>query len=410
MVAGGTWTAAYHLVRHLKQTGARVTVAVPWSDWALTPLPFDTDVRVISMGIDPPQSQMGEDGNQRFPYGSPYWSPYGRAQVSSPYETASDSYLVGPYGSSPYAGARPSSEQQGGSGLLRLMDVFAERVAKSVSRGEFDLIHAHDWVTFPAAIAGAEHGIDWVGHFHSTEGERHPDLPSPVLQRLERDGAHRARVLVVPSNTTKERLTQDYQVDPARIHVVPNSAASEEVRAVDMGSFEERRVVFLGRLSRQKGPDLFARIAEEVLRRRSDVLFVAYGDGEESSALDGTPVRLLGRLDWAARGMAFRGATVVVVPSRAEPFGMVILEAMQHRVPVLYPASSGAAEVLKSGVPIDPEDAVDAANRLVALLDDWELWEKTVKQQAEEVAEYSKRGEEGGLNQIWAGLVTQPER
>jgi glycosyltransferase involved in cell wall biosynthesis len=286
------------------------------------------------------------------------------------------------------------------------MDDFRRRVARLVMREEFDLIHAHDWVTFPAAMEAARAaGLPWAAHFHSTEGERHPGRPDPVVEHLEREAARSAGVVIAPSKSTAKRLAEIYGADAARIQTVPNSLSPEEVALADMGGFETRRVVFLGRLARQKGPDLYARIAEEVLKTRPNVTFVAHGEGEEAGALSRSPVRVLGPVDWRGRGSAFRGASAIVVPSRAEPFGMVILEAMQHNVPVLYAAGSGAAEVLDSGVPIKPEDAAGSAALLVHLLDDWLAWERTVEAQSREIRAYPKRGYERELVSIWTGLV-----
>jgi len=397
LVAGGTWTAAYHLVRNLKRCGARVTVAVPWAEWALAPLPFDTDVPVVALGIEAPRGPASSGGS---PYWLPYSTPAGPAYGYSP----SWPYgAYGVYGASPYGRGAATFTYQEGSGLLRLMDVFRRRVTRLVAREDFDLIHAHDWVTFPAAMEAARAaGIPWVGHFHSTEGERHPGRADPVVEHLERTAAQSASALVAPSNATAGRLTDIYDVDPARVHAVPNCLSPEEVPSADMGSFEARRVVFLGRLARQKGPDLYARIAERVLASRSDVVFIAQGEGEEAWSLSSSAVRVLGPVDWRSRGAAFRGATAVIVPSRAEPFGMVILEAMQHNVPVLYSAACGAAEILESGIRIDPENAEDAAARLIPLLDDWFMWERAVETQTREILAYPKRGYEEAIVAIWA--------
>lgn len=417
LVAGGTWTATYHLVRNLKRSGARVTVAIPWVDWALTPLPFDTDVPVVALGIDPPRAPAAGGGGPYWsPYASPGWSPYAPtgwsaygygAPAWSPYGSVSG-WPYGPYGgigATTYGRAPGASAYHEGSGLLRLMDDFRRRVARLVARERFDLVHAHDWVTFPAAMEAARvAGIPWTAHFHSTEGERHPGRPDPVVEHLEREAARNAGALVAPSRSTAGRLAEVYGVEAARIHAVPNCLSPEEVPLADMGGFETRRVVFLGRLARQKGPDLFARIAEEVLKTRPGVTFVAHGEGEEAPALYRSPVRVLGPVDWRGRGSAFRGASAILVPSRAEPFGMVILEAMQHNVPVLYAAGSGAAEVLESGVQIDPEDAASSAARLIQLLDDWLAWERTVEAQSREIRAYPKRGYERELAGIWSAL------
>lgn len=412
LIAGGTWTAAYHLVRNLKRLGAQVTVAVPWSDTVLSTLPFGTDVPVVSMGIDPPSGPAASLSAYGSPAQSAAWSPYASlgAPPQSPYGGARG---YGAYGwtgadaaASPYGRASTGFVYQGGSGLLHLMDKFRRRVTRFAEKNDFELIHAHDWVTFPAAMSASDTlGIGWIAHFHSTEGERHPGRPDAVVQRLERDAAQKANAVVVPSKTTADRIAGDYDLSAGVVHVVPNSLSPEDVPARSMGSFEARRVVYLGRLTRQKGPDLYAAIAREVLNHRSDVGFVAYGEGEAAVELQGSPVRLLGPVDWNTRGDAFADASALIVPSRAEPFGMVVLEAMQHRTPVLYAAGCGAAEVIESGISIDPENAKESAEHLLSVLDDWPRWEQVVEKQMSEIAGYPERGYEQRLMTVWETTV-----
>src|SRR6201999_3708049 len=102
----------------------------------------------------------------------------------------------------------------------------------------------------------------------------------------------------------------------------------------DMGRFETRRVVFLGRLSAQKGLDRFGAIARAVRAELPWARFEVFGDGEDRGQTVVWGLDYRGPLPWIRRGEAFAGATVAVVPSRAEPFGMVVLEALQHRTPV----------------------------------------------------------------------------
>ena len=418
LVAGGTWTAGYHLVRNLKRLGAQVTVAVPWSETVLSTLPFGTDVPLVSMGIDPPSGPAARFSAYGTPTGgasarSGAWSPYASLGAAPPLSPYGGARGYGAYGwtggtaaASPYGRASAGVVYQGGSGLLHLMETFRRRVTRYAEKHDFELIHAHDWVTFPAAMDASDAlGIGWIAHFHSTEAERHPGRPDAVVQRLERDAARKANAVVVPSKATADRIAGDYDLRGENLHIVPNSLSPEEVPARNMGSFEARKVVYLGRLTRQKGPDLYAGIAREVLKQRSDVGFVAYGEGEEVFELQSSPVRLLGPVDWSARGSAFAHASALVVPSRAEPFGMVILEAMQHRTPVLYAADCGAAEVIESGIPIDPENAEEAAEHLLSVLDDWPRWEQIVDKQISEVAGYPERGYEQRLMTVWEATV-----
>ena len=421
LVAGGTWTASYHLVRNLKRMGAQVTVAVPWSEAVLTALPFGTDVPLVSMGIDPPGGQAAgfspygpPAAGQQHQSRTPSWSPYSSLGVSpaqSPYGGARG---YGAYGwpnggaaaTSPYGRASAGFVYEGGSGLLHLMEKYRRRVTRFAEKHDFEIVHAHDWVTFPAAMnASAALGTGWVAHFHSTEGERHPGRPDAVVERLERDAARKASAIVVPSKTTAECVTNAYNVRSDDLHVVPNSLSEEDIPAADMGSFEARRVVYLGRLTRQKGPDLYARIAQTVLKHRTNLRFVAYGEGEEAFELQRTQVHLLGALEWDTRGTAFADASALIVPSRAEPFGMVILEAMQHRTPVLYASGCGAAEVIESGIAIDPENPESVSEHLLSVLDDWPRWEQVVEKQITEIAGYPERGYEQRLMKVWETAV-----
>jgi glycosyltransferase involved in cell wall biosynthesis len=123
-------------------------------------------------------------------------------------------------------------------------------------------------------------------------------------------------------------------------------------------------------------------------------------------------VELKGKLSWSEREKAFYDAAVVIVPSRFEPFGMVVLEAMQHGAPVLFPKSAGVAEVVRSGVAIDPEDVTGTADVICRLLDDAVYWTQVVEAQYDEIEEYAKRDYEEGLIKVWnyaiSGTASRP--
>jgi glycosyltransferase involved in cell wall biosynthesis len=448
LVAGGTWTASYHLVRNLRQRGADLTVVVPWDEPSILPSPFGCEVDVIPLGIAPPReaaspyaawgepspwSPYASTGYRRrytespyapsgYPgdYWSPYapsrfrrdtWSPYGSPGLYSPYFGS-----PGPYwGRVPSSYARPEEDRtslRAGSTLLRLIDEYSKRVLRYAEREAFDVIHAHDWVTFDAADAAARRaGKPWVAHFHSTERDRRPSLPDPIIGRIERQGALAADHIVVPSETTSRRVQELYDVPASKITVVPNPLSWEEVAPSEMGSFETKRTIFLGRLTAQKGPDHFARVATEVRRRHREAAFWVFGEGEEAPDLRYHPdVSLRGVVEWSVRGSAFSNATAVLVPSRYEPFGMVVLEAMQHRVPVLYPQSSGAAEVIESGFRIRPDDVKATAEELERLLTDWRYWEEAVQKQSREIAGYPDRGYEQRVLELWETLNARVDR
>jgi glycosyltransferase involved in cell wall biosynthesis len=439
LVAGGTWTACYHLVRNLRRRGASLTICVPWDDSAILPNPWGTEVEVVPLGIPLPEAAAPPPGMAGAP---PSWSPYGWMQPPSSYAAAGSvpawgsrawSGHSGRQGGSPYTGgqaaygspygAAPNSYGGGSldlataSGAIlpmqRLTTEFRRRVEQLCAKRHFDVVHAHDWVTFEAGAAAARVlKKPWIAHFHSTETDRRVDKQGnsrrdPLIVRIEHAAVQNADAVVVPSTVTSTQLAQ-YDPAPQKVAVIANSVPLEPVGAGELGSFEDRRVVYLGRLTPQKGPDLFADIAAATRQMGQYFSFVVYGDGEMWRELEqrswASGLRLAGPLDWDARGAAFARASAIVVPSRSEPFGMVILEAMLHRVPVLYPANAGAAEVLQSGIRIDPTDVDDAAEKLLALLGDLNHWRQVVEDQTSEIEELATNDRFGEWRSLWQRL------
>jgi glycosyltransferase involved in cell wall biosynthesis len=437
-VAGGTWTACYHLVRNLLHRGARLTIVVPWDEAAILTAPFGNEVKVVPMGIRLPEATTSVGTSRaspypepvcspyatafRSPYGGPPWSPYGGPPWSayggmfrgapeppwSPYSWMRRPGLGGfdPYGPYPAMRARRDTRaSMQGSLLFRLIGEFRNRFQRYIAKEPADLIHAHDWVTFEAAREGAQPtSIPWVAHVHSIEIERQPAAPDELIKRIERRALASANAIVVPSNVTARRVAEQYGRDPSLIHVVPNVLSPEPIDPHDTGRFESGRVIYLGRLSHQKGIDRFLDIAAALRHRVGDLTFDVFGSGEVPAQLY-PDVRFHGALGWARRNEAFRDASLLIVPSRAEPFGMVIPEGMQHRVPVIYPADAGAAEVLQSGIRVSMDDSQSVLMQAERVLTDLSYWEDVVEQQLTEVTQYANRGFEQGLITLWDRLA-----
>ena len=405
LVAGGTWTASYHLVRSLRRLGANIVVVVPWSGdviAAAAARPFDSEVDLVPLGIVPPEAP------QSSPYATPAWSPYGFASTPMPYAS--------PYSFSPYSASfspYPSGEQpelwQANSLTLRLTEQFRQRLLAFCGDAEFDLIHAHDWVTFPAAEAAAEKaGVPWVAHFHSTVADRQ-SRQDPFAAAIERRAAREAYRVIVPSEETRRKVMTAAELGEEAIDVVPNPLSEEDVSLDEVGRFETRRVVFLGRLAEQKGPDLFVALARAYAAGGLDATFEIIGEGELRAELErsaGGLVRVRRPLEWSQRGEAFRDASAVVVPSRHEPFGMVIAEAMLRRVPVLYPPTAGIADVIPPSVPLDPNDPEDGAAKLRDLLSDLGGWERIVVEQARAIRRFREARPEQRVQEVWSELAT----
>lgn len=266
----------------------------------------------------------------------------------------------------------------------------AERYARMVvgiaRHEDFDVIHAHDWPAFPAgqALARAT-GRPLVVHVHSTEWDRagsdDPDAGNPRIAEIERRGCLAATRVIAVSELTRRVIAARYGVDPAKIDVVHNALdhpgvwemARHERHAV---SPRDRVVLFLGRLTAQKGPEFFVAAARRVLDKEPDAKFLIAGSGErelrviELAAELGIGHRVLftGFLDQADVRRVMAMAACYVMTSVSEPFGIAALEAMGSQVPVIVSRSSGVTEVVRHVLKVDYWDVEDIANKIVAVL------------------------------------------
>jgi glycosyltransferase involved in cell wall biosynthesis len=264
-------------------------------------------------------------------------------------------------------------------------DLFSEvqryaALASEIARQEsFDVVHAHDWMTFPAglAVAGIK-GVPLVVHVHSTEFDRSGLHVDQRIYDIERRGMHGAIKVIAVSTLTKNIITQHYGVDPHKVEVVYN--AIEVNGAYDEEKYkihkDEKIVLFLGRITQQKGPEYFLAAAKKVLEVMDNVKFVMAGSGDmirrtiEMAASMGIGHKVLftGFLRGNDVEKVFKMADLYVMPSVSEPFGIAPLEAMAHDVPVIISKQSGVSEVVANALKVDFWDINEMANKIVAVL------------------------------------------
>ena len=412
MVAGGSWTACYHFVRNLSRRNAELMVVAPWREDCVDPDPFGCKVPTALLGVlghdeGPGLTLASRDGPyRRGPAGG---SPYGAYRPYAPGGYGGWAYrpFRGGHGYGGYAAAGEDTDSEAFFDFMRdASDRYTDKLLDLARKTPFALIHAHDWVTFQAAAeVSRAFGTRWIAHFHSVERDRRPWAPDAAVERIERDAAHSADFVVTPSRLTAGCVAQCYGVPASKIVVVPNVLSGGAAQPPS-GAFASRRVVFLGRLESQKAPDRFAQVAARVRGRDNGVAFRVFGDGQlrDQLARDGSRLDIRGPLTWNRRWSAFDGAAALLVPSRAEPFGMVVLEAMQCGVPVLYSSEAGVAEVVTSGIPIDADDVDGTAERVLELLADPILWEDVAGAEREEIRSYAERGYERRLLKLYAEL------
>ena len=259
----------------------------------------------------------------------------------------------------------------------------AERYARlvvAISRGErFDVIHAHDWMTFPAGLALAQvSGKPLVVHVHSTEFDRSGEHIDQRLYDIERRGMHGAMRIVCVSNLTQSICVRRYGIDVGKTDVVYNGIDNDAYQPTEADRIEssDKIVLFLGRITMQKGPEYFIRAAKRVLDILPNVKFIVAGAGDmstriiEEAAFHGIGHRILftGFLRGRQVDEVFRMADCYVMPSVSEPFGIAPLEAMRNDVPVIISKQSGVSEVLTHALKVDFWDIDEMANKIVAVL------------------------------------------
>jgi glycosyltransferase involved in cell wall biosynthesis len=281
------------------------------------------------------------------------------------------------------SGHRVGAGGGAGAGYEGDMLANAERYARlvvAVARHErFDIIHAHDWMTYPAGLALAQvSGKPLVVHVHSTEFDRSGDNIDQRLYDIERRGMHGAIRVICVSEYTRNICVRRYGVDPRRLDVVYNGVDSEAAQPREGDRIErtDRIVLYLGRITMQKGPEYFIRAAKRVLEKVPNAKFVVAGSGDmttrmiEEAAYHGIGHRVLftGFLRGKDVDRIFRLADVYVMPSVSEPFGIAPLEAMRNDVPVIISKQSGVSEVLTHALKVDFWDIDEMANKIVAVL------------------------------------------
>ena len=250
---------------------------------------------------------------------------------------------------------------------------FCVDVAKHV---EFDVIHAHDWLTFPAGLAVARlSGRPLVVQVHSTEFDRSGEHVNQPVYNIERRGMRGAVRIIAVSELTKRLCISRYGISPDKIDVVYNGVDFEptNIRPIET---KDKIVLFFGRITMQKGPEYFLQAAKRVLDLVDDVKFVVAGSGDLAAmmiemAADmgiGHKVLFTGFLRGRDISRVFALADLYVMPSVSEPFGIAPLEAMSHDVPVLISKSSGVSEVLSHALKVDFWDVEEMANKIVAVL------------------------------------------
>ena len=265
-----------------------------------------------------------------------------------------------------------------GSNLMEEVSRYAMVAAEIAKTQEFDVIHAHDWLTYLAGIAAKKlTGKPLVVHVHATEFDRSGENINTLVYDLEKRGMKEADMVIAVSNLTRNIVISKYGIHPSKVVTVHNAVDFDGFEQMEIDSrIDEKIVTFLGRITYQKGPEYFIEAAAKVLKRYPNVRFVMAGSGD----LLNRSIRRVAKLGIATkfhftgflRGedvkRMFAFSDVYVMPSVSEPFGISPLEAMRSNVPTIISKQSGVAEVLHHAIKVDFWDIDALADSIYGLL------------------------------------------
>lgn len=244
-----------------------------------------------------------------------------------------------------------------GSSIYEAAFRYADSVSKLSQSRRFDLIHAHDWMTYPAALqVQARSSKPFIAHVHATEFDRTGNHPDTRIAEIEYQGLQRADQVITVSQYTKNMIADRYAVAKDKITVVHNGHETKTLNAKSLRQFfpNDQVVIFVGRLTFQKGVEYFLQAASLVLNQIDHTLFLVVGDGDlyqqhllQAAQLGiSQKVIFTGFLQGKALQSIYQLADVFVMPSVSEPYGLVALEAITAGVPAILSRNSGVSEAL----------------------------------------------------------------
>ncbi|PID89279.1 MAG: 4-alpha-glucanotransferase [Bacteroidia bacterium] len=375
-ITGGLGTACYGLVRGLLSHNADVTFVVP-------KVYGDEDKNIKLANASDVAINVFDKNFEK------YHSSFSYLEVNStlvPYQTPEEYYNiintetenVEESGGSIYS-KRYKFSGKYGRNILDEVKRYA-MVANEIARNnDFDVIHAHDWLTYEAGIeAKKASGKPLVVHMHATEFDRSGENVNQLVYDVERRGMEHADLVVAVSHLTKNIVVERYGIPEEKVVVLHNAVEPVDKMAFanDKKAVKEKVVTFLGRITFQKGPDYFVEVAHKVLKKDKNVRFVMAGSGDMMNKIVkraaelkiATRFHFTGFLKGEDVDRMFAHSDVYVMPSVSEPFGISPLEAMRSNVPTIISKQSGVSEVLNFALKCDFWDIDTMADYIYGLL------------------------------------------
>jgi len=363
-ISGGLGVACEGLVRGLLQSGAAVTLVLPRYPYRKG----TGKLRIIESLKDAPPPRP-------HPPPPPPLKVHRIPSRLRPYPEFRQTIVAPASESIPAERSAPPSPY--GPNLATDVVRYAER-AGTIARAErFDVIHAHDWMTYLAGLeARRVSGRPLVVHVHATEYDRAGDGGNSFVRDIERAGVQEADRVIAVSRYTADLLARRYGVPRRRIRVVHNAIDAGGRAPAPRTATAAPLVLFAGRVTRQKGPDYFIDAAARVARELPQVRFAVAGSGDRLQAIRQRAAALglrnriafTGFLPGPELDRLYSEADVYVLPSVSEPFGLTALEALRQGTPVIVSRDAGVSEVVRHVLRVDFGDVDDLASKILSVL------------------------------------------
>ncbi|HNX38343.1 MAG TPA: glycosyltransferase [Candidatus Cloacimonadota bacterium] len=256
-----------------------------------------------------------------------------------------------------------TTQLTGDEDLMKKVQEFTVRAERYAAALSFDLIHAHDWLTYPAGMLSKKiSGKPLIVNIHATEFDRAGGPGDERIHKIEHAGMMYADMVIAVSQYTAQMIMSRYRIDTGRIRIVHNAfSMPDDAVYAKRRLFKGPTILFLGRITIQKGPDYFLEIAERVLKVHPDARFIMAGTGDMSRKLLRKSASLRLKTGFLFSGFlnrkqverVLRASDIYVLPSVSEPFGIAPLEAMAYGIAAIISKQSGVAEVVNHAFKID---------------------------------------------------------
>ena len=308
-------------------------------------------------------------------YGNSYAELFSEEAIVVNQVAVNTSRLIAPYaytGNSRLANSAKLTENE----LKDALKEYSQELLAGIEQQDFDVIYAHDWINFEAALALKQaYKKPLVVHLHSLDYDRSTGHTNSWIYQLEKQAMHQAEAIVAVSKYTASIIKEEYGINSA-VDIVPNGIAMPASFQKIAKPFPEKLILFVGRLTEQKGPEIFLKIAQKVNEQMPDTRFVMAGQGDLLKKLisSGAYRKLARRFHFTGHigrndlYQIYAMADVYCMPSVSEPFGLSALEAAGFGLPVVLSRQSGAAEVLPGAFVADYWQVNELAEKVVYCL------------------------------------------